>query len=198
MPDTFAITIIFIVLSAGIAAFFRGRSRDKCLKDFSDYVITEEKTGGIIEKYKKMGATSIVFGDLFLEDIKKYRDACLERWKFSGIYPIWLRQTRQLADEMIQEGFRTLVTCVDTTQIDKSFAGREFDKDFLKDLPASADPCGEKGEFHTFVYDAPYFSGKVNFLKNDFFIKDDRFYYCDLQINSQSKALLNNSNATSD
>ena len=141
----------------------------------------EKKTGAVIEKYKALGATAMVFGDLFLEDIKKYRDACLKKWNFSGLYPIWLRPTRPLAHEMIREGFRTIVTCVDTTQLDPSFAGREFDEDYLKDLPDSVDPCGEQGEFHTFVYDGPYFKEKVAFAKNDFFFKDGRFYYCDLQ-----------------
>ncbi len=140
----------------------------------------EERTRAVVEKYRHQGVTTLVYGDLFLEDIKVYRDTLLKRWQMKGLYPVWQRPTASLARQMIQAGFRILVTCVDTTQLDASFAGRELDDAFLNELPESVDPCGERGEFHTFVYDGPGFQRPILFEKKGFFIKDDRFYYCDL------------------
>ena len=112
-------------------------------------------------KYQQNGIDSIVFGDLFLEDIKAYRDQFLARHEMNALYPIWQRNTVDLLKEFLALGFKALVTCVDAKALDKSFAGKTIDKEFISSLPANVDPCGENGEFHTFVYDGPNFSQPI-------------------------------------
>lgn len=101
------------------------------------------------------GIEVIAFGDLFLEDVRAYREKQLKDTGLEPIFPLWGQPTRQLANEMIAAGMRAKLTCVDTQQLDARFLGREFDDKFLTDLPGGADPCGEKGEFHSFVYAGP-------------------------------------------
>jgi uncharacterized protein (TIGR00290 family) len=101
------------------------------------------------------GIEGIAFGDLFLEDVRAYREKQLKDTGLEPIFPLWGQPTRQLANEMIAAGMRAKLTCVDTQQLDARFLGREFDDKFLTDLPGGADPCGEKGEFHSFVYAGP-------------------------------------------
>ncbi len=110
-----------------------------------------------------------------------YRDNLLSTIDMMGIYPIWKKDSKVLAKKFIELGFKAVTTCVDSQQIDKSFVGREYKNEFLNDLPASADPCGENGEFHTFVYDDPLFNKNINFNKGDIVFRDNRFYYCDLE-----------------
>jgi diphthamide synthase (EF-2-diphthine--ammonia ligase) len=98
-----------------------------------------------------------VFGDLFLEDIRTYRERMLTGTGLEPLFPVWQISTAQLAREMHARGLRARVACIDRRVLDRSFAGREYDASFLADLPAAVDPCGENGEFHTFVYDAPMF-----------------------------------------
>lgn len=142
----------------------------------------ELRTGKALEKYRKNGVTSVVFGDLFLEDIKAYRDHCLLGWEMKGIFPLWMRPTTELAAKIIETGIRAVLTCVDTRILDPSFAGRDFDKELLLQLPSAADPCAENGEFHTFVYDAPMFKEKISFKKEGNFMLQDRFYYSDIRL----------------
>ena len=104
----------------------------------------------------------MAFGDLFLADIKEYREAKLSGTGITPLFPIWLTPTDKLAREMITSGLRAVVTCVDPKQLPASFAGREFNEEFLSSLPADVDPCGERGEFHTFAFDGPMFSKPVN------------------------------------
>jgi uncharacterized protein (TIGR00290 family) len=107
------------------------------------------------------GVTHVAFGDLFLEDVRNYR---IEKLKPTGLvpmFPLWGRNTAELAREMIDGGLRAYLTCVDPRQLDKSFVGREFNHDLLADLPKTADPCGEKGEFHTFVHAGPMFETPI-------------------------------------
>ncbi len=106
----------------------------------------------VLVKFKNQGINEVVFGDIFLEDVKKYRDELLDKLDMKGIYPIWKVDSKELARKFIELGFKAVTTCIDSQQIDKKFAGREYDSEFLNDLPNSADPCGENGEFHTFVY----------------------------------------------
>jgi len=134
----------------------------------------------VLLKFKNKGINEIVFGDIFLEDVKKYRDDLLVTLDMKGIYPIWKKDSKVLARKFIELGFKAVTTCIDSQQIDKKFAGREYDSEFLNNLPNSADPCGENGEFHTFVYDGPLFDKKINFTKGEIVFRDDRFYYCDL------------------
>jgi len=125
------------------------------------------------------GIDSIVFGDLFLEDIKAYRDQFLARHNLRGIYPVWLRDTTEFIKEFIALGFEAVVTCVDGEVLDRSFAGMVIDHNFVSTLPAQVDPCGENGEFHTFVFDGPNFKEPVRFTRGET-VQRDRFWFCDL------------------
>src|SRR5690606_26105595 len=109
------------------------------------------------------GYTHSIFGDIFLEDLKKYREDKLAEQGFTAHFPIWKRDTTELIHEFIDLGFKTIVVCVKAELLDESFTGRVIDRDFLKDLPETVDPCGENGEFHTFVFDGPIFSSPVPF-----------------------------------
>jgi uncharacterized protein (TIGR00290 family) len=107
------------------------------------------------------GFDSIAFGDLFLRDVRQYRERQLAGSGLTPLFPLWELPTAQLARDMIAGGTRARLSCVDSKQIDAGFAGREFDAALLADLPPSADPCGENGEFHTFVYDGPVFRARI-------------------------------------
>ena len=109
------------------------------------------------------GADHAAFGDIFLEDLRAYREQKLELAGLKGLFPLWKQPTDQLIRRFIDMGFKTIVTCVNEQYLDKSFAGRVIDHEFLRDLPATVDPCGEYGEFHTFVFDGPIFSRPVPF-----------------------------------
>ncbi len=109
----------------------------------------------------------MAFGDLFLEDIRDYRVNQLSHTAIKPIFPLWLKSTKQLAVDMIDAGLKAVLTCVDTQQISAEFIGRQFDRQLLADLPSSADPCGENGEFHTFVYDGPMFAEPINITRGD-------------------------------
>ena len=108
------------------------------------------------------GIAAVAFGDLFLEDIRAYRERQLEGTGLEPLFPVWKIPTDQLAREMIAAGVKAKITCVDPTKLDKSFAGRDFDLALLESLPAQIDPCGENGEFHTFVHDAPVFDRPID------------------------------------
>jgi uncharacterized protein (TIGR00290 family) len=118
------------------------------------------------------GVDEIVFGDLFLEDVRAYRELAMTGTSVVPNFPLWGRPTDELADEMIDVGIRAVVTCVDPRQLDASFAGRWFDCDFLRDLPPHVDPCGERGEFHTFVCDGPGFSAPIDVTVGDIVERD--------------------------
>ena len=97
-----------------------------------------------------------------------------------GIFPLWKKNTAELAHKFIDLGFKSVITCVDSNVLDKSFVGREFDVQFLSELPHAVDPCGENGEFHSFVYDGPIFQKEISHRKGEVVLRDNRFYYCDL------------------
>ncbi|HEX6533039.1 MAG TPA: hypothetical protein VF041_00495 [Gemmatimonadaceae bacterium] len=122
----------------------------------------------------------VVFGDLFLEDVRAYRERMLARAEMRGIYPVWGRDTRMLAQEVVALGVRAVVVCVDSHAIPAALVGREYDARFLRDLPATADPCGENGEFHTFVYDGPGFVRPVAHTRGALVTRDERFVFADL------------------
>ena len=125
-------------------------------------------------------ARHIAFGDLFLEDVRAYRERLLVESGFEPVFPVWGRNTADLAREFIERGFEARLVCVDTTQIDSAFAGRDFDSALLADLPESADPCGERGEFHTFVSNGPIFTNPVGCTVGERVLREGRFMYCDL------------------
>ncbi len=132
-----------------------------------------------VSAYRDQGIDSVVFGDLFLEDIKTYRDQFLARHGLRGIYPVWMRDTTEFINEFIELGFKAVITCVDSKALDQSFAGRIIDHDFLASLSGNVDPCGENGEFHTFVYDGPNFAQPVEFSVGETVLRDG-FWFCDL------------------
>ncbi len=134
----------------------------------------------LLEKYSRTGVNSVVFGDIFLEDLRKYREDNLAKVQMKAIFPIWKRDTARLAKEFIQNGFKAVITCVDSQVLDPKFAGREIDEGLLADLPAGVDPCGENGEFHSFVYAGPIFSKPIPVRKGEVVCRENRFYFCDL------------------
>lgn len=122
----------------------------------------------------------IAYGDLFLEDVRRYREERIAPLGFAGFFPLWGQPTDRLARDFIARGFEARLVCVDTTQIDGGFAGASFDHDLLDALPMSADPCGERGEFHTFVSYGPGWSQRVPYNVGEKVLRDERFMYCDL------------------
>jgi uncharacterized protein (TIGR00290 family) len=125
------------------------------------------------------GARHVAYGDLSLEEVRAYREAQLHTLGYTGLYPLWGENTASLARVFVNDGFRAVLTCVDTTQLDARFAGREFDHALLDELPATVDPCGERGEFHTFVWAGPHMSAVVPVVPGEQVLRDDRFQYCD-------------------
>ncbi len=122
----------------------------------------------------------IAFGDLFLADVRAWRDAQCRTLGWTAHYPLWHEDTTRLARTFIDEGHEAILTCVDTVQLDAAFVGRDFDDALLADLPDTADPCGERGEFHTFVHRAPCFAQPIRMERGDTVRRDDRFEYIDL------------------
>lgn len=118
-----------------------------------------------LTEFKIQNINTSIFGDIFLEDLRKYREERLARLDFQGLFPLWKISTEQLVKEFIDLGFKAVLVCVDEKHLDKSFAGREIDYSLLKDLPENVDPCGENGEFHSFVYDGPIFKQPIKFKK---------------------------------
>jgi uncharacterized protein (TIGR00290 family) len=133
-----------------------------------------------LKRQRDRDVSSVVFGDIFLEDIRKYREQILAKAGMNGIYPLWKGDTQALAHKFINLGFKAIITSIDSNVLGKDFVGREFDERFLSDLPENVDPCGENGEFHSFVYDGPIFRQKVFFKKGEKVLRENRFYYCDL------------------
>jgi uncharacterized protein (TIGR00290 family) len=132
------------------------------------------------ELRERFGARRIAFGDLFLEDVRRYREERVRPLGFEPVFPLWGQDTAALARSFVARGFEARLVCVDTTQLPASFAGRAFDTALLADLPPSADPCGENGEFHTFVTAGPIFSRPVDCVPGEVVLRDERFAYCDL------------------
>ncbi len=147
---------------------------------FPDNEAYEATFSEAITSYRKEGISTIAYGDLFLEDIRAYRDGLMQRLDMSAIYPIWQKDTRALAEEIVRSGYDIRVVCVDTEQLDGAFIGRRYDAEFLSDLPAHVDPCGENGEFHTFVSDGELFQTPVRYSVAGRFMRQHRFLYLDL------------------
>jgi uncharacterized protein (TIGR00290 family) len=125
------------------------------------------------------GVTGVAFGDLFLHDVRDYRVRQLQDTGLEPLFPLWQIPTKKLSRDMIAAGVRARITCVDPSKLAKSFAGRDYDLAFLASLPAEVDPCGENGEFHTFVYDAPVFSHPIEIQTGEV-VERDRFVFSDL------------------
>ena len=127
----------------------------------------------------ELGIRRVAFGDIFLEDLRVYREKNLAKIGMGAIFPIWKRETRELAQTFMDLGFRARAVCIDPRILDRSFAGRVLDEQFFRDLPVNADPCGENGEFHSFVYDGPIFHRPVK-CKPGEVVERDSFVFCDL------------------
>lgn len=139
----------------------------------------ETRMAEALSVYHSQGINSIAFGDLFLEDIRAYREAFLARHNMKGLFPVWKRDTTCFIKEFIELGFKAVVTCIDSSVLDKSFAGRLIDEAFISSLPAGVDPCGENGEFHSFVFDGPIFGEPVRFSIGET-VRRKSFWFCDL------------------
>ncbi len=139
----------------------------------------EELMRGICQRAVSEQVTAIAFGDLFLQDVRNYRERQLRDTGLEPLFPLWQMPTNQLALEMIGAGIKSVVTCVDPAKLDPSHAGRQYDREFLRTLPSSADPCGENGEFHTFVYDAPNFSAPIAIEVGEI-VQRDGFLFADV------------------
>lgn len=138
----------------------------------------EEEMESALNQYRQQGLKTVVFGDIFLEDLRSYRERNLAKIGMQAVFPVWKRDTRELVTSFMQLGFKAVVCCLDGKVLDASFAGRFIDERFLRDLPATVDPCGENGEFHSFVFDGPLFSSPVRFTlgaaetRGDFTFRD--------------------------
>lgn len=139
----------------------------------------ETNTGEVLSAYRDRGIKSVAFGDLFLEEVRAYRERLLARHRLNGLYPLWGRDTSKLIRDFIDRGFKTILVCVDPAKLDSSFVGRVIDREFLGELPSGVDPCGENGEFHTFVFDGPMFRTPVRFSRGEIVCRDS-FWFCDL------------------
>lgn len=128
------------------------------------------------------GLQHVAFGDLFLADVRAYREALCARLGWTPVFPLFGADTRVLGRQMIDGGLRATLCCIDTTQLDAGFVGREFDGDLLADLPPSVDPCGERGEFHTCVHAGPMFGRPLALQAGERVLRDGRFQYIDLQL----------------
>ena len=131
-------------------------------------------------RYGQDGVRSVVFGDIFLEDLRKYREGRLAQVGMTALFPIWRRNTKELFRSFVGAGFRAVTTCVDTQVLEKGFVGRELDEEFLARLPTGVDPCGENGEFHSFVYSGPILRDRIEIRTGKKVLREGRFYFCDL------------------
>lgn len=139
----------------------------------------ERAMGQAMEQAKAQGIAGVAFGDLFLEDIRQYREERLAESGIQPLFPLWHLDTARLARDMVSAGLRAYVTCVDPRQLDPAFAGRIFDERFLDDLPPGVDPCGERGEFHTFAYQGPMFRRPIPVAPGEV-VERDGFVFADL------------------
>jgi len=138
----------------------------------------EEQMRSVCVRATAEGITAVAFGDLFLQDIRDYRVRQLQGTGLQALFPLWQIPTEQLGRDMIATGLKAKLTCVDPSKLAKSFAGRDYDLPLLQALPAEVDPCGENGEFHTFVYDAPVFSRPIGVQTGEV-IESDGFVFAD-------------------
>ena len=140
----------------------------------------ESKMREVLARYQKVGVTSVVFGDVFLEELREYREERLSTVGMKGLFPLWKKDTASLACSFINLGFRAVITSADSHLLDSIFVGRDFDEQLLSMLPFNVDPAGENGEFHSFVYDGLIFNQPILYVPGQVVLKENGFYYCDL------------------
>lgn len=140
----------------------------------------ESRMRDVLQECKQKNTFRVAFGDIFLEDLRKYREDKLREVELEAIFPLWKISTKELAFRFVDLGFKAVISCVNSKVLGKEFVGKDFDKEFLSKLPRGVDPCGENGEFHSFVYDGPIFKEKIPYKLGEVVLRDERFYYCDL------------------
>ena len=150
----------------------------------------EQAMRAVLEEARHQGVDGMAFGDLFLQDIRDYRETKLSGTGVTPLFPLWGLSTDDLARRMISEGLRAVLTCVDSRQLSPEFAGRQFDEQLLEDLPAHVDRCGERGEFHTFAYAGPMFSQPLVVEVGEV-VERDGFVYADLEQKTESRKAVN-------
>jgi uncharacterized protein (TIGR00290 family) len=148
--------------------------------------IYESRMAEAVLRYRERGILHLGFGDIFLRDLRAYRETNLARVGMSALFPLWDIDTRELAARFLADGFRARTACIDPSKLDRSFAGRELDAAFFRELPIEVDPCGENGEFHTFVFDGPIFRSPVP-VEPGQVVERDSFVFCDLLPDSQGE-----------
>ncbi|HJT31831.1 MAG TPA: diphthine--ammonia ligase [Pirellulales bacterium] len=132
--------------------------------------------GEKLTAYRDAGVRYVAHGDIFLEDLRRYRETNLARLGMQGVFPLWHRDTTELVEEFVSLGFRAVLSCIDGQKLDESFVGREIDHSFLGDLPPTVDPCGEYGEYHSFVYDGPIFREPIGVHVGERVQREQRWY----------------------
>ncbi len=171
------------VENIGLPLTIADLSTDTSLNSYNELMLKETK------KFKKEGFTHSIFGDIFLEDLRKYREDQLSEIGIQAVFPLWRKDTSSLMQEFLSLGFKAIVVCTNSKYLEDSFCGRIIDQEFLRDLPENVDPCGENGEFHTFVFDGPIFKKPVQFKTGEKLTRifpspdgkwDTEFCYCDL------------------
>lgn len=132
-----------------------------------------------LQKIKKYGIETVVFGDIFLEDVRAYRQEMNKKQGLNSLFPLWGQNPDELIKEFLSLGFKTVTTCIDTEKLTNHFLGRVIDERFISELPEQVDPCGENGEFHTFTFEGPIFKKKINITVGEF-VEKGRFHFCDI------------------
>ena len=144
----------------------------------------ETKMPSALDEYRKVGVTSVICRDKFLEDVRRYREERLLNG-LQGVFPLWKQDTTEFAHRFMTLGFRAVLCCVDTTVLDREFASWPYDHDLLAQLPAVVDPCGENGEFHTFVFGGPNMAEPIEWGTGERVLRDERFCFCDLLLSDR-------------
>jgi uncharacterized protein (TIGR00290 family) len=139
----------------------------------------EARMAAAVERARRSGIDHVAFGDLYLEDVRRYREERLAGTGITPLFPVWGIPTGDLARRMIAEGLRARLTCVDPRKLPREFAGREFDSALLEELPAGVDPCGENGEFHSFAYEGPMFHDRIE-IQSGAVVERDGFVFADV------------------
>lgn len=139
----------------------------------------ESKMRDTLTKFKQVGVSLVAFGDIFLEEVRSYRENNLSQLNMKGLFPLWGRDSAELVKSFLASGFQAVTTCVDVKVLGQEFVGRMLDSDFLAELPANVDPAGENGEFHSFVFDGPLFRERIRYDLGSQVLRDS-LYFCDL------------------
>jgi len=147
-------------------------------KDCSNEIYAARMTEAL-NIFKQKGVGTVAFGDIFLEDVRKYREDNLAKLSMKAVFPIWGRDSAELVHTFIALGFKSIVSCIDTKVLDKKFLGRQIDEDFIAELPPGIDPSGENGEFHSFAYDGPLFRKRIGYKLGEAVLRDS-FHFRDL------------------